>query len=266
MSAARSTASSSTPEPLPGDESRRLLEQDHRVEAIAERLGRAQEHSYLGDAVLGAIDGCVTTFAVVAGVAGAQLPGGVALILGIANLLADGFSMAISNHQRARTDRQRVETLRRVEERHIDELPEGEREEVRQIYARKGFGGDVLEHIVEVVTSDRKRWIDTMLTEELGLVIDGPSPLRAALVTFAAFAVVGAIPLAPFALAAMGVELPVLLVSAGATAAAFFAVGWIKNRIQGLSVWRGGLETLAVGGAAAGLAWIAGVALHSLAS
>lgn len=244
---------------------RDLLERDHRSETIAVRLARAREHSYLGDGVLGAIDGCVTTFAVVAGVAGAQLPSGIALILGVANLLADGFSMAVSNHQRARTERERVETMRSIEERHVDEVPDGEREEVRQIYARKGFDGELLEQIVAVVTSDRRRWVDTMLTEELGLVVEGPSPLRAALSTFVAFNFVGAIPLAPFVLAAMGIALPVLPVSAGATAVALFAVGWIKSRVQGAAVWRGGLETLAIGGTAAAMAWVAGVALHSLA-
>src|SRR4030095_16791056 len=76
------------------------LEKDHTPAAIRKRLESVKKSSYLGDVVLGAIDGCVTTFAVVSGVSGGQLPAAVALLLGTANLLADGFSMAVSNFQR----------------------------------------------------------------------------------------------------------------------------------------------------------------------
>ena len=115
------------------------------------------------------MDGTVTTFAVVAGVAGAGLPRGVAIILGMANLLADGFSMAAGNYLSTKTDRELVDRARRVEEMHVEQVPDGEREEVRQIFAAKGFEGQILDEIVNVITTDRRRWVDTMLTEELGL-------------------------------------------------------------------------------------------------
>ncbi len=120
----------------------RDLEAEHRPDRIRERLGAEQRHSYLGDAVLGGIDGCVTTFAVVAGCAGGGLPAGVAILLGLANLLADGFSMAAGNFQAAKTRRDQVDRARLHEERHVEHVPEGEREEVRQIYRRKGFEGE----------------------------------------------------------------------------------------------------------------------------
>src|SRR5688572_8132998 len=103
--------------PPPSEE--RLLV-DHTPDAIAARLRAATTHSYVGDFVLGAIDGTVTTFAIVAGVAGAGLPSGVALVLGLANVLADGFSMATSNYLKAVADRQVVDRVRRMEELHID--------------------------------------------------------------------------------------------------------------------------------------------------
>ena len=108
------------------------------------RLAAHKPYSYVGDAVLGAIDGCVTTFAVVSGVVGANLPQRVALILGLANLCADGFSMAVSNYQKAASDIQRIAQARGIEARHIAEVPEGEREEIRQIFAQKGFQGPLL--------------------------------------------------------------------------------------------------------------------------
>ena len=74
------------------------LKQDHSPHAIRCRLEAGPQHSYVRDYVYGAIDGAVTTFAIVAGVAGAQLSGGVVVVLGLANLLGDGFSMAVSNY------------------------------------------------------------------------------------------------------------------------------------------------------------------------
>lgn len=237
------------------------LSRQHRAEAITARLDSARRHDYLGDAVLGAIDGCVTTFAVVAGAAGARLPPAIAFVLGFSNLLADGFSMAVSNYERARTERQRLEAARRTEEHHVRTVPDGEREEVRQIYRRKGLEGDVLERVVEAVTADRDRWVDTMLTDELGFSLQPPSAVRAALATFGAFVVIGALPLVPLAAGWRWPELPVIALSAVTTAGAFFAIGWIKGWAQDRSRWRAGLGTLATGGAAAALAWATGAAL-----
>src|SRR5262249_18364307 len=140
----------------------------------------------------------VTTFAVVSGVAGAGLPRHVAVILGVANLLADGFSMAVGNYLSTKADRQMVDRVRSMEESHIDQVHEGEREEIRQIFQAKGFQSPLLEQIVEVITNDRKQWVNTMLTEEFGLRLETPSPNRAAVATFAAFVLAGSIPLLPF--------------------------------------------------------------------
>jgi vacuolar iron transporter family protein len=241
------------------------LEKDHLPEVIADRLAAKTEHSYLGDAVLGAIDGSVTTFAVVAGVIGANLPHRVVVILGMANLIADGFSMAVSNYQKSKSDRQRVEQFRKIEAQHIDEVPEGEREEIRQIFARKGFEGSILEEIVAVITRDREQWIDTMLTEELGLQIDSPSPTKSALATFVAFFVVGLVPILPFLLPLSLAPNSLFVMSAVATGVAFFLVGLLKGRELEQPVLRSGFETLAIGGVAAALAYAVGVWLRSFA-
>lgn len=233
----------------------RTLHEEHRPDAVAHRLARRAGHGYLGDAVLGAIDGCVTTFAVVAGVAGAGLPRGVALVLGFSNLIADGFSMAASNFERARSEESRVARAREAERKHIELVPEGEREEVRQILAAKGFEGEDLERAVAVVTGERERWIDFMVVEELGLAPLPPAPLRAALATFGAFLAVGTIPLLPFVWMS-GASPGLFAASAAATAGAFLLVGWLQGRELGIRPGLAALRTLAVGGSAAALAFL----------
>ncbi len=239
------------------------IKDEHTLEAIRARLDKDLTHSYLGDAVLGAIDGCVTTLAVVAGAVGGGFSNVVVIVLGVANLLADGFSMAVSNYQNIKSQRELVEKARREEEYEIKHIPEGEREEIREIYRRKGFEGEVLESIVNVITSDRKLWVDTMLTEELGLALEGPHPMRAALTTFGAFALFGLVPLLPFLFAGPDVSYSIVP-SAIAAAAAFFGIGMLKGFVLGISRIKSGLETLFTGGAAGILAYAIGVVLRNV--
>jgi len=238
----------------------RHLEHGHHPGEIARRLEIGPRASYLRDWVYGGIDGTVTTFAIMAGVVGANLSPGVVLILGIANLLADGFSMAAANYTGTKAEHDEYEQLRRMEERHVDLAPEGEREEVRQIFQAKGFEGEALETAVSVITEQRERWIDTMMTEEHGMPAVARSPLRAALVTFVAFALCGSVPILPYALPLTDPLLPATIM----TGATFFAIGSFRSYWSPTPWWRAGLETFAVGMLAAGVAYLVGDLLQGL--
>lgn len=127
---------------------------------------------YLRDFVYGA----VTTFAVVAGAAGASLSDTVVVIMGVANLIADGFSMGVSNVLGSRAERQQRARARLAQEPEMELHPEAERARLREIFAAKGFE---LDRVVRVLTADKRRWIDTIMTEELGYGRDENDPLRA---------------------------------------------------------------------------------------
>lgn len=243
------------------------LQSEHTREAIHNRLKKGVEHSYFKDFVYGAIDGIVTTFAIIAGIAGAELSPKIVIILGLANMFADGFSMGVSNFLSVRADFFVHEKKRKEEEKHIRLVPEGEREEVRQIFEAKGFKGVQLNHIVDHITSDYDLWIDTMLQEEFGISKKKPSPFRAGFITFLSFLVCGFIPLFPYV---MQKFFPHIFVntfpwSIALALATFFLIGSLKYFVSKKNWIFAGFETLILGGAASAIAYYIGMALKHLA-
>jgi VIT1/CCC1 family predicted Fe2+/Mn2+ transporter len=236
------------------------MEHGHSPDAIRRRLESGPKHNYLRDWIYGGIDGAVTTLAVVTGVAGAQLSTWIILALGFANLFADGFSMAASNYLGTKSEHDDWQRLQDIENRHIDLAPEGEREEVSQIFARKGFEGEELRRIVELITADRERWVQTMLMDEYGLPHAVRSPWIAALCTFTAFLICGLAPLAPYL---FGTEHS-LTVSVLLTGIVFLVIGSVKSRWSTSLWWHSGLTTLMVGAIAAALAYFVGVIIKRL--
>ena len=236
------------------------LEHSHKPDAIAKRLLSGPHVSYLRDWVYGAIDGAVTTFAIVAGAVGGELSTEVVLILGFANVMADGFSMAAGNFTSTKAEIEDFERLHRIEENHLAVDPEGEREEIRQIYALKGIGGEDLARLVRLVTGNRKLWLDTMMFEEYGVALARRSPLNAALATFLAFLAAGLVPLLPFLLGLPGAP----VIATIATAVVFFVIGSLKSHWSPRGWVSCGLETLAIGIVAAVIALLIGAALRLL--
>jgi VIT1/CCC1 family predicted Fe2+/Mn2+ transporter len=236
---------------------------DHLERSLYE-TGRHSQH--LADAVMGATDGIVTTFAVVAGAAGAGLSSGVVLIMGFANLFADGLSMAVGNYLGARSQQDfwREERAREIWE--IEQIPHAEREEIRRHYRRKGFEGELLEHIVRTITSDKERWLDEMMREELGIREEKTAPLTSGVVTFWAFVLAGFLPLLSYVAAYFNAGfLPrAFPISIALTAVALFGVGAARSFITRRSWRQSGLEILGLGGVAAACAFAVGYFLRAI--
>ena len=238
----------------------------------AKAITSSQEHhqatgSYVGDFVYGAIDGSVTTFAVVSGVAGASLSINIVIILGFANLLADGFSMAVGNYLSSKSNKEFIEKERGREEWEIKNYPQGEIEEIRAIFRKKGFNGKQLESAVKTITSNKKVWVDTMMADELSLVEEKTSPVKKGAVTYMSFVLVGIIPLIPYLLSFFSetIKASVYTLSIIMTFIAFFFIGSAKVYVTGKNFFKSGLETLLIGGVAAIIAYGIGYFLSGLA-
>ena len=223
--------------------------------------------NYLGEFVYGGIDGAVTTFAVVAGAVGASLDSAVIIILGFANLLADGFAMSVGAYLSTKSEKDNYEKHKKIEYWEIENLPEIEKEEIREIYRQKGFEGELLEQVVEVITSDKDRWVDVMMKEELEMIEESKSPITMGAVTYLSFVTIGFIPLTVYlADYTTGFSGNLFLWSCILTSLGFIIIGYLKSYVTQTSKWKGILETLILGAIAASVSYFVGDMLESLIS
>ena len=223
--------------------------------------------NYLGEFVYGGIDGSVTTFAVVAGAVGASLDSSIIIILGFANLLADGFSMSVGAYLSKKSERDIFRRHRDQEYWEVDNIPDKEEEEIREIFQQKGFEGPLLEQVVQVITSDRDRWVEVMMKEELEMIEEVKSPVTVGAVTYMSFILIGIIPLLAYVwdfLFAFPGDL--FLWSSIFTSLAFVFIGFLKTYVTETSHIKGILETLTLGAIAAGVAYFVGDFLQKLLS
>lgn len=222
---------------------------------------------YLKSVIYGGLDGTITTFAAVAGVAGASLPPGVVLIIGLANLVADGLSMSIGDYLSSKSEAEYEAEERRREAWEVEHFPEGEKQELREIYAARGMAAEDAAAVVDIISKHHESWVDTMMVEELGILPSDESPVGNALATFFSFGVFGFLPILAYVLAQFipsmqSVRFPLACALTGAT---LFGLGAVKTRITGKSWLRSGLEMLLLGGVAAVAAYAVGALLGGLA-
>lgn len=226
-------------------------------------LGKFQD--YLGEFVYGGIDGSVTTFAVVAGAAGASLDSAIVIILGFANLIADGFSMSVGSYLSTKSEQESYNKHKKIEYWEVDNIPEKERQEIREIYQEKGFEGELLEKVVDKITEDKDRWVDVMMKEELEMTPESKSPFGMGLVTFISFLIMGFIPLLIYVIDYFSPkEFNLFLISCILTGLCFLGIGYLKSIVNHTSRFRSILETLLLGGAAAVLSYFVGSLLEKI--
>jgi VIT1/CCC1 family predicted Fe2+/Mn2+ transporter len=222
-------------------------------------------NDYLGEFVYGGIDGSVTTFAVVSGAVGAGLDSSIIIILGCANLLADGLAMSIGAFLSTKAEKDNYDKNLKTEYWEIEHLPEIEKEEIRDIYRDKGFEGDLLEQIVEVITADDDRWVDVMMKEELEMQKETKSAIWVGGATYISFLILGIIPLSVYFwdYAFNNVQNP-FLISIILTSVGFASIGYLKAVINHTNKLRGVLETLILGGLAASVSYYVGGLIERL--
>ncbi len=225
---------------------------DYEVEA--EPRAHRVEGEWIRDATLGANDGLVSVLTLVAGVAGAA-SGDVVLIAGLAGLVAGAISMGVGAYVSAKAYRSYYRKELRQEVREMREKPEVEREEIRDIYRERGFEGELLERVVDTITSNPRVWLRVMMSEELGLSAQFGRPLGAATVVFVAFLAGGIIPVIPFLFAS---GLGALAASFLVTAVALLAAGAFRSRYTGERPLVAGLELVAMATLGVGVAYLIG--------
>jgi len=211
--------------------------------------------------VFGTSDGLVTVLAFVAGVSASLSTRRLVLMAGVAEMFAGAVSMGLGAFLGTRAERDWYERERKREELEVAKIPHLEKEELREIYRKKGLDGETLERVVDAFTANEKRWVDIMMSEELGLQPVDSSPLSAGLVVGLSYVLAAAVPLVPY-LFLVGVS--ALLASAAITGAALAGVGVAKARLTQRPALRAGVETLLTGLVGSAICWAIGRAIAHL--
>lgn len=230
------------------------------------RYHKVEQGEYLKSWVYGGLDGIITTFAVVAGVIGAGLSNVIILILGFANLIGDGISMSVGDYLSSKSESDFYNAERKREKWEVDKNPKGEVEEMIEIYTKKGYSRTDAKKFVQLLTKNKKFWVDTMMHDELDLVQNKGSPIKNAFVTFGSFLLFGLIPLILFLIGAI-FSFPIpnaFLFTCILSGISMFLLGSLKCKITGRKWYKSGLETLVVGGLAASAAYFIGEFLSKI--
>jgi VIT1/CCC1 family predicted Fe2+/Mn2+ transporter len=207
------------------------------------------------DVVIGMSDGLTVPFALAAGLTGtAMATTSIVVVAGLAEIAAGSIAMGLGGYLAARTDRDHYESERERELRETVELPDKERDEVADVFRGYGMSEEHIAPVVAAISADQKHWVDFMMKFELGF--DEPDPKRArnsAATIAISYILGGLVPLAPYMLVADLYS--ALMVSVVVTLAALFVFGYVKGRLTGISPWRGGMQTVVIGGLASAAAF-----------
>jgi VIT1/CCC1 family predicted Fe2+/Mn2+ transporter len=232
----------------------------HRGPVDEEQRAGAGKTGTLRAAIFGVNDGLVSNAALIMGFAGADQPRTVILLAGISGLLAGAFSMGAGEYVSMRVQREVLERMLHLEAHELGSDPEGERAELAELYERKGVPAELADALASELSKDPATALDTHAREELGIDPDEGlgSPWGAASSSFLTFSIGALVPLVPF-LFLEGTS--AVIASALITALALLGVGALTARLTGRSPLLSGLRMLAIGGTAAIVTYLIGLAL-----
>ncbi|MAF36124.1 hypothetical protein CL622_03340 [archaeon] len=230
-------------------------------------LSHKNKGKYIKSIIYGGLDGIITTFAIVAGVAGASLSASIIIILGFANLLADGISMGFGDYLSTKSEKEYQQHQRKKETQEIKRFPQKEKEALITTYQKKGLSKKAATTYVSFITKHKKIFLNTILSEHYGFNSDNNhSPVKNGVATFGSFVVFGFVPLLAYVLVpVIGIDQTVTFgIAAVLTAVALFGLGAMKFKITGTHWYRAGFEMLLVGGLAAAAAYGIGYVISGL--
>jgi predicted membrane protein (TIGR00267 family) len=215
--------------------------------------------SALSDVILGGQDGLVNVLGVILGVAAATNNSYIVMVAGLAATFAESVSMGAVAYTSTVADADFYESEREREYRHIKEVPNLERNEIRNIYARKGFAGNLLEKIVDTITTNQDVWVAVMMAEEHQLKpVNRKHALRSAIIVGVAAIIGSLIPLVPFLFSTVTTA---MILSIALSAAVLFVVGAIKARMTVGHAGKSGLEMAIIGTVSAMVGYVVGALL-----
>jgi len=209
---------------------------------------------FLKDAVYAANDGIITTFAIVAGVVGASLEPVVILVLGFANLIADGLSMASGNYLGTRSEQDLYGKERNKHAKSLANNRDAFKAHISKFLGKKGYGDDTLGDLSDLIVRNEKFALDFVMHEEMGLAEqESARPMKGAIVTLVAFVIVGLIPIMPYVFISNADS--AFLFASIFTGIALFAVGAVRSIYMERSWISTGLEMLILGGLVASVSY-----------
>jgi len=207
------------------------------------------------DIVIGMSDGLTVPFALAAGISGAGAQTHIVVLAGLAEIAAGSIAMGLGGYLAARTDFEHYLTEKKRENWEIDHLPEREKEEVAEVFRNYGMEEVHITPIIEAMSQKREQWLDFMMRFELGLEAPDPKRARISAITIGVSYIVGGfIPLSPY-IAIPNLSMA-LIISIIVTLIALLVFGYIKGRFTGTRPLRSGIQTMLVGGLAAGAAFL----------
>lgn len=227
-----------------------------------------EQHAHVGgllkEAVFGFNDGVVSTFAVVAGLTGGLIENKTVLLGALATLIAGAFSMGLGTYIGSKSEKDMYENEKKREEFEMKNMPDREREEIREIYRKRGFSGALLEQVVEKIAGNPRVWLQVMMVEELGFAEKPPHPIKNGITMSIAFTIGSFIPALPYIFQHTGkssVNDFVFQLSLGMSIVGLILIGIFKTKFTGKKMAVSAFETLLIGAVAAAGSYAIGLVL-----